>query len=112
MAPVRVSVALVFAACLVGAQSVWQLPTAAGITLTPQGNDEVRISSAVDGSFELLSSQQLPAQPGDVFEISFRLKVDLHTRAYPELACFDGAGRPIGGRNLAATISGSTTTGW
>jgi hypothetical protein len=112
MVLVRVSIALFFAACLVEAQSVWQPPAAPGITLTPQANDEVRVASAVEDNFELLSSQQFPAQPGDAFEISVRLKVDLHTRAYPELACFDGAGRPIRGRNLATTVSGSTTTAW
>ena len=47
-----------------------------------------------------------------LFEISVRLKVGLHTRAYPELACFDAAGHAIRGRSLSATVSGSTTTAW
>jgi hypothetical protein len=112
MFPTRALSALLFAACLVEAQSVWQQPTAAGITVAPQANDEVRVTSTSEDPFELLSTQQLAATPGDVFEITLRLKVDLHTRAYPELACFDAAGKPIRGRSLSATVSGSTTTAW
>ncbi len=84
---------------------------AEGVSLRTQINEAV-VTSAIDSDFDLLSEQQLPARPGDVFEISVRIMVDLHTRALPELACFDAAGREIPGRSALDAGPSTTTTAW
>jgi hypothetical protein len=112
MSSLRILFALFLAATLAEAQAVWQRPAAAGVALDSVAKDDVRVVSSEDDNFEILSEQELPARPGDAFEIAVRVKVDLHTRAIPELACFDASGRPIRGRNILATGPSTTTTNW
>jgi hypothetical protein len=47
-----------------------------------------------------------------VFEINVRIKVDLHTRALPELACYDAAGKTITGRSVLEDGPSTSTTNW
>ncbi len=103
---------LVLLPTLVLAQSAWQAPAAKGVVIDAAGTAEFRITSADDEDFDLVSRQSLAARPGDVFEISLRLKVDVHTRALPELACYDAAGHEIIAHSALDAGPSTTTTAW
>jgi hypothetical protein len=91
------------------AQTVWRAP--AGVTIK-LSNAEYLVTSTTESGFDLVSEQELPARPGDVFEISVRIKVDLHTRSLPELSCYDAAGREIAGRSALDAGPSTSTTNW
>jgi len=76
---------------VLAAQTVWQAP-GAGVSIQAASNSEQLVTSTTERAFDLISEQQLDARPGDVFEISVRIKVDLHTRALPDLACYERRG--------------------
>lgn len=71
----------------------WQTK-AANVMLAAHG-DGVTVRSANKGTYTLESADSLPGQTGSTFVVSVRLKVDLHTKALPELASFDAAGNEI-----------------
>jgi hypothetical protein len=92
------------------AQQVWRVPP--DITLTPAAAGEFRLHSTNDADFDLLSTTTFPARPGDVFELNVRIKVDLHTRALPDLACYDAAGKELKGRSVLDDGPSTSTTNW
>lgn len=70
------------------------------------------VTSTRKEEFDLTSVEELKAQPGDVFQVNVRIRVDLHTRALPELACYDAAGREIATRSSLESGPPTTTTNW
>jgi hypothetical protein len=70
------------------------------------------VTNSSGGEFQLNSAQELKAVPGDVFEIKVRIKADLHTRAVPELACYDAAGHEVAARSLLPTGPPTVATEW
>lgn len=69
--------------------------SAPGLSISSEGEGKWRVSSPVDEEFTLESVASLPARAGDCFQIDVRVRVDLKTRAVPELACYDASGREI-----------------
>ena len=82
------------------------------VTISAQPDQAWRVVSVAEKEFSLDSSPALRVHPGDYFEVKVRIKVDLHTRALPELASFDPAGREIPGRSVLASGASTSTTSW
>jgi hypothetical protein len=89
-------------------QSTWRAPSNPAARISANGV----IENSVEGEYELTSVQELKATPGDVFEVKVRIKVDLHTRALPELASYDASGKEIPGRSSLAIGPGTVTPNW
>jgi hypothetical protein len=103
------AVALVLCAT---ASAEW-LPSAGhAVKITPAGGDTWRVLSDAEDEFTLDSSTSLPVRAGEYFEVTVRLKVDLHTRALPELACFDAGGHYIPGPSALDSGPSTSTTNW
>jgi hypothetical protein len=103
--------ALLLALALPLAAATWRAPSAEGVRVTPDA-DIWKVASDAERAFTLDSELEYPARAGDTFEMRVRVRVDLHTRALPELACFDVAGREIAGPSALATASSATSTDW
>ena len=82
------------------------------VSVTADGPAQWKVTSSAAAEFTLDSSVSMPAAPGEAFEITVRLRVDLTTKAAPELACFDAQGRPLAGPSGLATAPDITTTNW
>ncbi|MGP8243961.1 MAG: hypothetical protein ACLQVN_05525 [Bryobacteraceae bacterium] len=88
--------------------ATWRAPSTAAVWVS---NDDT-ITNPGNADFELTSVQELKAKPGDVFEVKVRLNWGLHTRALPELACYDAAGHKIASRSSLPTAPGTAAPGW
>jgi hypothetical protein len=109
----RLSTALSFVivaipAAPIDGQSIWRAPSNPAVQVSADGV----ITNSAQGEYELTSVQDLKADPGAVFEVKVRIKVDLHTRALPELASYDAAGKEIPGRSSLAMGPGTVTPNW
>jgi hypothetical protein len=89
----------------------WRTPASPSVRLTPEGKTW-KINSDQDAPFLLLSEKQIPASPGETFQIDLRIKVDIHTVALPELVCFDAGGKEIPRRSALEGFTNTTTTNW
>jgi hypothetical protein len=101
--------------------ATWRAPSIAAVqvsggrgpfTAAVLVSNDGTITNSGDAEFELTSAKELKAKPGDVFEVKVRIKVDLHTRALPELACYDAAGREIAGASSRASGPGNLAPYW
>lgn len=90
----------------------WRVPSSADVRMEGDARNGWVVASAREDEFDLTSMVELKAAPGDVFEVNVRIRVDLHTRALPELACYDAAGREIRTRSSLETGPPTTTTNW
>lgn len=54
-----------------------------------------KITSHAASEFTIESQQSLACRPGDGFAVNVNIRVDLSTKALPELACYDAAGKEI-----------------
>lgn len=73
----------------------WLPPAAREVRIEKEDEKIWRIRSATPAEFTIDSAARYDAKPGDAFEVSMRIRVDLHTRAVPELVCYDSTGREI-----------------
>lgn len=94
--------------------ATWRAPSTAAVRVSApvRVSNDGTITNSGGGEFELTSVQELKAKPGDVFEMKVRIKTDLHTRAWPELACYDAAGHEIAAGSSLATGSGTGAHVW
>src|SRR3982751_6480292 len=90
--------------------AIWRPPTTTQVRVAPEPKDVWKVTVAGDGEFTLESAESHPVHAGDYFELSVRVKVDLHTRALPERASYDASGREIPGPNALASGPGTSTT--
>jgi hypothetical protein len=103
---IRAALALLFAAAAPAA--TWRAPANPAVSISAAGH----VVSTVAGAYDLLSDAELPASPGDVFELRVRIKVDLHTIALPDLACYDAQGRLLDARSPLESANRTSTTAW
>jgi hypothetical protein len=54
-----------------------------------------KVTSRADDEFTIESEQSLDCKPGDAFAVNIDIRVDLSTKALPELACYDAVGKEI-----------------
>ncbi len=90
----------------------WRSPSTNKVRITPDDSDSIKVVASEDSEFDLTSVQELDASPGDVFELRVRIKLGLHTRALPELACYDAAGKEIPVRSSLETLYSELPTTW
>lgn len=90
----------------------WMPPSNPGVRIIPDVSGTWRIDSSNEGEFTLESSENYKAGPGDAFELDVRIRVEVKTKALPELVCYDRAGREI--PIASALVTGPTgyTTDW
>jgi hypothetical protein len=98
--------ALALATGIMGAGSLygqgpsdWRAPSSAAVRVSVEG----KITNSTGEEYELTSSQEWKAKPGDAFEMKVGIRVDMRTQALPELACYDAAAREIPARSWLAT---------
>lgn len=77
----------------------WQTSQKGQVTIERAGEKAWKVTSRSSGEFTLESVQALSVPPGDAFAVNLNVRVDLHTKALPELACYDAAGKEIAGRS-------------
>ena len=94
------------------ATSTWLPPAVGGVQISEAGTDGSRVTSSVVGEFTFESAQRYEAKLGDSFEINVRLKVDLTTKALPELVCYDASGKEIPVSSSLVTGPQFSTTEW
>ncbi len=71
-----------------------------------------RVISHTSSEFTVESQQSLPCKPGDTFAVNLSIRVDLNTKALPEIACYDAAGKEIPGRSAFEYGPRYFTTNW
>ncbi len=94
------------------APEVWQIRSAPEVRIAQQGDGSWTITSLTNGEFTLESAKSYVSRPGDCFEVNLRVRVGLHTRALPELACYDVSGHEIPVRSSLLSGPVQTTTNW
>lgn len=92
--------------------ATWRAPETPAVHVALEQKDTWKITSSAEDEFTLDSSQSYPVHPGDYFELNLRIRVDLHTRALPELASYDASGREIPAPSALATGPSTSTTNW
>lgn len=110
-----VFLASAFPGWLIAAEQIldWRIPTAQHVTLAVEKNGVARITSARErAEFTVESVQTFPAKTGDSFEVNVRIKADPSTRAYPELVCYDEAGRELPVQSPLGRENPYVTTEW
>ena len=90
----------------------WRPPAAPKVQIAREPKDTWKVVTAAEDEFTLDSIESYPVHPGDYFEVNLRVRVDLHTRALPELASYDAAGREIPTPSALATGPSTSTTNW
>lgn len=95
-------------------ESPWLSPSKAGVALSKVQDPERvwRVASTDGAEYTLLSSSRQDAKSGSTFRVGLRLRVDVNTKAMPELACFDASGTLIKGRSSLQNAPESFTTNW
>src|SRR5208283_3850616 len=113
----RMSAALALAAGIIGTGplhgqgSTWRAPSSAAVRVSEGSNiadqmgeeflasfmspppeyTRAKIANSTGEEYQLTSSQEWKAKPGDAFEMKVRILVDMRTQALPELVCYDAA---------------------
>lgn len=77
------------------ATELWLPPSNSNVQIEQQGATTWIVRSSTTGEFTLESSQRYDAKPGDAFKVNLPIRVDFHTRALPDLVCYDAAGKEI-----------------
>src|SRR5262245_35350765 len=75
----------------------WQVSQRANVEVQTTNLAAWKVASRTAGEFTIDSERTLPCRPGDTFSVNINIRVDLNTKALPELACFDAAGKEIPG---------------
>ena len=68
-----------------------------------------RVSSKAEGNFTLESMVNHPVRPGESYAVNLRIRLDIHTKAIPELACFDAEGNELKWQSSYSAPATSTT---
>src|SRR5215471_5666174 len=92
--------------------AIWRPPATTQVRITSEPKDVWKLTVGGEGEFTLESAQSHRVRPGDYFELNVRIRVDLHTRALPELASYDASGRELPSPNALASGPGTSTTNW
>ena len=92
--------------------ATWKPPSNPAVRMEAEERDGWKLTSSQEGEFSLFSVQEYKARPGDTFEVVVRVRVDIHTKALPELACFDASGREIPIPSSLSSMSDAITTNW
>jgi len=95
-----------------GAAAAWLPPRHPGVQLIAEKPGSWKTVSTLSGEYTLESAQQYPAQAGGSFQVDLSIRVGLDTRALPELACYDSAGREIPVASSLSTGPDFSTTNW
>lgn len=90
----------------------WRTSMPEQIKIDQTGPTSWRVTSREAGEFTLESQQSLACQPGNTFAVNLSIRVDLNTKALPELACYDGAGKEIPGPSSLENGPRYFTTNW
>jgi hypothetical protein len=77
--------------------SDWQTSTPEQIKIERVGSTSWKVTSDRASEFTLESQQSLTCEPGGTFAVNLSIRVDLNTKALPELACYDAFGKEIPG---------------
>src|SRR5690348_12079107 len=91
--------------------AVWRPPATTQVRVAAEPKDVWKVTAGGE-EFTLESTESHAVRAGDYFELNVRVKVDLHTRALPELASYDASGREIPCPNALASGPGTSTTNW
>ena len=73
------------------------------------GDSAWRVTSKAEENFTLESVVSHPVRPGESFTVNLRIRLDIHTKAIPELACFDAAGNELKWQSSYSAPATSTT---
>jgi YetA-like protein len=92
--------------------AVWRPPAAPHVRIARGPEETWKVTTTDQPEFTLESEQSYPVRSGEYFEINVRIRVDLHTRALPELVSYDAAGRELQSPSALAAASSTTTTNW
>ena len=90
----------------------WQTSRPEQIKIEKSGPTSWKVKSDRAGEFTLESQQSLSCQPESTFAVNLSIRVDLDTKALPELACFDATGNEIPGPSALEYGPRYFTTNW
>jgi hypothetical protein len=90
----------------------WQTAAPDRVRIEAAGPASWRVTSAASGEFTLESQKSLPCRQGETFAVNLSIRVDLNTKALPELACYDAEGREIRGSSALENGPRYFTTNW
>ncbi|MGE3821528.1 MAG: hypothetical protein AB7I30_19120, partial [Isosphaeraceae bacterium] len=105
----------VAACCVLSApqeECPWEPPASARVSLSKESDGVWRVQSRDSEEFTLVAKARLKARPGETFRVGLRVRVDVNTKAMPELVCFDENGRPIQARSSLDNAPDSFSTNW
>ncbi len=68
-----------------------------------------KVSSRTEAGFTLESVASHPVRAGDAFAVRVRIRLDIHTKAIPELACYDASGHELKWASSYSAPAASTT---
>src|SRR4051812_2856479 len=91
---------------------IWREPVSHQVQVAREPKDTWKVTTNAESEFTLESAQAYAVRPGEYFEINVRVRIDLHTRALPELASYDAAGREIPSPSALASGPSTSTTNW
>ena len=87
--------ALLLPNALPAQDAYWGIPSHKDARLDSINPQESKLTSVNAIQYTVLANQAAPIESGKFFEIAVTLQLDPGTRALPELACFDAAGKEI-----------------
>jgi hypothetical protein len=92
--------------------SGWQTPRPADVEIQDTGPMSWKVTARKSGEFTVESRQSLPCRPGETFSICLNIRVDINTKALPELVCFDASGKEIPSASVLEYGPRYITTNW
>jgi len=90
----------------------WQTAMPEQIKIERAGPSAWKVTSGRAGEFTLESQQSLTCQTGDTFAVNLSIRVDLNTKALPEIAYYDATGKEIPGPSSLESGPRYFTTNW
>ncbi|HMC11249.1 MAG TPA: hypothetical protein VKH44_08160, partial [Pirellulaceae bacterium] len=90
----------------------WQTSFREQVRIDPDGPNAWKVSSKAANEFTIESEQTFACKPGDTFAVNIHIRVDLNTKALPELVCYDSGGKEIPIRSSLEFGPRYFTTDW
>ncbi|MEY2877996.1 MAG: hypothetical protein RLZZ15_376 [Verrucomicrobiota bacterium] len=88
----------------------WRPPSSPDVALSADEKTWL-VSSKTEGAFTLESAASHPVRAGESYAVNLRIRVDIHTKAIPELACYDADGNELKWSS-SYTAPATSTTNW
>jgi hypothetical protein len=88
----------------------WRPPSHPDVVVSRDENAWL-VSSRTEAGFTLESAASHPVRPGESYALNLRIRVDIHTKAIPELACYDANGNELKWAS-SYTAPATSTTNW